>query len=128
MLVATPNHTREHRGGTDFAQWTGLYVSGLLLMVFVAAHLWSVHYASEMASTRFTFTSVGAKLQSRFSSLVDLSLLVLALVHGLLGMHRVIADLGICRPGALRAVGVVLSGAGVVGFWYGWLIYRAFVG
>lgn len=123
-----PSSPRADRGASSFVQWTGLYVSGVLLLVFVGAHLWSVHYASEMAPSRFTFDAVAANLQNPLYAFVDLSLLVLALFHGLLGTHRVVADLGLCGPRALRVVGFVLAVAGVVGLWYGWIIYAAFVG
>jgi hypothetical protein len=54
-------------------------------------------------------------------------LLVTALFHGLIGLHRFVADLGICGQKSLRVVSAVLSVAGLVGFVYGLLIYRAFI-
>jgi succinate dehydrogenase/fumarate reductase cytochrome b subunit len=66
-------------------------------------------------------------MRSPLYSFVILGLLVTALFHGLIGLHRFIADLGICGRKALRAVGAVITAAGVVGLLYGLLIYRVFV-
>jgi hypothetical protein len=59
--------------------------------------------------------------------MLDLGLLVLALVHGLVGTQRVVADLHVFGSRGLRAVNALLTGVGLGGLVYGWLIYRAFV-
>jgi succinate dehydrogenase/fumarate reductase cytochrome b subunit len=102
-------------------------VSGALLLVFVLAHIWAVHYASGVAAEGFTFASVSTRMRSPLYSIAVLGLLVTALFHGLIGLHRFIADLGICGRKALRVVGTVITAAGVVGLLYGLLIYRALI-
>ena len=115
-----------NRGSTSFAQWAGLYVSGLLLVAFVAAHLWAVHYSGELSARGFTFANVSQKMRNPVVVFFDLGLLVLALFHGLVGTHRFIADLSVCGQRGLRVAAAVLTVFGVLGSVYGWLIYRAF--
>ena len=102
-------------------------MSGVLLLVFVGAHIWAVHYASDVTAEGITFASVTTRLENPLYGFSILGLLVAALFHGLIGLHRFIADLGICGRKALRVVGAVITAAGVVGFVYGLLIFRAFV-
>jgi succinate dehydrogenase hydrophobic anchor subunit len=104
-----------------------LYVSGALLLVFVLAHIWAVHYGGDVGAEGFTFASVATRMRSPLYSFAILGLLVTALVHGLIGLHRFIADLGICGRKALRVVGTVITAVGVVGLFYGLLIYRALI-
>lgn len=118
---------RRVAGEGSFWRWLTLLVTGLLLLTFVLAHLWSVHYSTHAASTGFTFEGVAAKLRSPLWRMFDLGLLVLALVHGLVGTQRIIADLGVFGARGMRAVTAVLTGLGLGGLVYGWLIYRAFV-
>jgi succinate dehydrogenase hydrophobic anchor subunit len=127
----TPSPTRERSvavdGETSFWRWLVLVATGLLLLVFVVSHIWSVHYSGYAANGTFTFDAVSAKLRHPLSRWIDLSLLVLALVHGLVGTQRIVADLGVLGQKALRLVNVALTGIGVLGLFYGWAIYRAFV-
>jgi len=114
--------------GEGFAQWTLLYVTGLLLIVFVVVHVGAVHYGADGAAEGFSFADVTERMESPSYRFILLGLLVVASLHGLVGVHRFIADLGLCGRLALRTVGVVLSAAGVAGLVYGWLVYRAFAG
>jgi succinate dehydrogenase hydrophobic anchor subunit len=125
------NHVRERVGASageaSFWRWLALVVTGMLLLALVLAHLWSVHYSGYAGSGAFTFDAVAAKLRNPMSRLIDLGLLVLALVHGLVGTQRIIADLGVLGQGSLRVVNVALTALGMLGLVYGWAIYRAFV-
>lgn len=111
----------------SFAQWAGLHLTGLVLVVFVVSHLWSVHYGADVASEGFTYAGVAAKLRSPLFRFFDLGLLGLALVHGLLGTQRVIVDLVALERRTLAALNVGLIVLGLAGFYYGWSIYLAFV-
>lgn len=114
-------------GETSFWRWLTLVVTGLLLLALVVAHIWSVHYSSYAANGSFTFDAVAAKLRNPVSRWIDFSLLLFALIHGLVGTQRIVADMGIFGQKALRVVNIVLIGIGMIGLFYGWAIYRAFV-
>jgi succinate dehydrogenase hydrophobic anchor subunit len=114
-------------GSNGFAPWTGLYVSGILLLLFVGAHIWAVHYAGDVTAEGFTFSSVSARIESPLYSFSILGLLIAGLFHGLTGLHRFIVDLGICGHRARRASGAVITAVGVLGLFYGLLIFRAFL-
>lgn len=110
-----------------FGDWLGLYVTGVFLVFFLGAHIWAVHYAAT-AEAAFTFESVRQKLQSPLFTFLDLGLLCLALYHGLTGLRRFVADLEVLSTGAMKVFTWGLVALGLAGLYYGWLIYRAFVG
>ncbi len=115
-------------GANGFGQWAGLYVSGILLVVFVLVHIGAVHYAGNVAAEGYTFDGVAERMGSPFYRFTLLGLLLVALFHGLTGFHRFVTDLGLCGRRSLQVLSVVLTVAGLVGLTYGWLIYRAFLG
>jgi succinate dehydrogenase hydrophobic anchor subunit len=115
-------------GETSFWRWLTLVSTGLLLLTLVVAHVWSVHYSGYAEHGAFTYDAVAAKLRNPLSRWIDLSLLVFSLVHGLVGTQRIVVDLGMLGQRALGVVNIVLTIIGIVGLFYGWAIYRAFVG
>ena len=125
-------HTQEQpsipTGANGFGQWAGLYVSGILLVVLVLAHIVAVHYAGDFSVEGYRFTEVTRRMASPLYRFALLGLLLVGLFHGLLGFHRFVADLGVCGRRSLRVLSVVLTVTGVVGLTYGWLIYQAFMG
>lgn len=115
------------QGNDGLAAWAGLYVSGVLLVAFVLAHLVAVHYARDVAAQPLTFGSVAFRMRSPVFRVLDLGLLAMALVHGLVGIYRFIDDLGFCGRRALKVMRWVLAAAGAWGLLYGGLIFRAFL-
>lgn len=115
-------------GANGFGQWAGLYVSGTILVVFVLAHIWAVHYAGNVTAEGYTLADIGQRLESPLYRFTLLGLLLVALFHGLTGFHRFVTDLEICGRRSLQVLSAVLTVAGLVGLTYGWLIYRAFLG
>jgi len=111
-----------------FGDWIGLYLTGLFLVVFLLAHVAAVHYATAGLEAGFTFEAVREKLRSPLFAFLDLGLLVLAIYHGLLGFRRFVVDLEVLSVGAIRVFTWVLVIVGLGGLYYGWIIYRAFVG
>ncbi len=105
-------------------QWLSLRLSGLLLITFVAIHLWALHYEEIPSSS---FQEIAAKLRSPGFVFLDLALLVLALYHGLLGFFRVVSDLGFLGPKGEKLLGMTLSLAGVAGLLLGYQILKAFL-
>lgn len=115
-------------GANGFGQWAGLYISGILLVVLVLAHIVAVHYAGDFSAEEYTFTEVAKRMESPLYRFALLGLLSVGILHGLLGFHRFVADLGVCGRCSLRLLSVVLTVMGVAGLTYGWWIYRAFLG
>ena len=59
-------------GANGFGQWAGLYVSGILLVVFVLAHIVAVHYAGDRCYRALVctwFSTTYRKLSGRWSVL-----------------------------------------------------------
>jgi len=111
----SPIHTYQR---IDVWGWLGLYASGALLLFFLIAHLWAVHFGTpEPLSFKTTLQS----LASPFTRIVELGLLVLVVVHGLMGLRRIILDLEIIGEEGVRyftwgltIVGVALSVWGLI--------------
>ena len=79
--------------------WLGLYATGAILLVLLLTHLWLVHYAS---SQPITLRNTLLALRSPFVRTIDLALLLFAVVHGMLGLRKVILDLDLFKKkGAL---------------------------
>ena len=100
--------------------WLGIYVTGFCLFFFLGAHVWLIHYASHES---ITFKSSLAALQSPFVMAVEVGLLVFAVVHGMLGVRRIILDLELLgKKGdrylvwGLTTVGGILIISGVIIF------------
>lgn len=110
-----------------FGDWVALYLTGLFLVVFLLAHLWAVHYAAG-GEVGFTFDAVRQKLRTPLFAFLDLGLLVLATYHGLVGTRRFVVDLEILGTRAMHLFTWALMVAGLAGLYYGWLIFRSFVG
>ncbi len=119
--------TKAATSAVTFGDWLGLYFTGLLLTVFLLAHLWAVHYAVSSQSG-LTFAAVQEKLRSPVFFVLDLGMLCLVLYHSLVGLRRVVVDLEILGERATQIFTWALVVVGLVGLYYGWDIYRAFVG
>jgi succinate dehydrogenase hydrophobic anchor subunit len=119
LYDATPERIPTERIG--LWAWLGIYVTGVCLSFFLGAHLWLIHYASQ---NEITFKSSVAALQSPLVMVVEVGLLVFAVVHGMMGIRRVILDLEFLgRRGdryltwALTAVGIFLIISGTIIFY-----------
>ncbi len=126
--MSTQEHPSIPAGANGFGQWAGLYVSGILLVVLVLAHIVAVHYAGDFSAEGYTFAEVTQRMESPLYRFILLGLLLVGLFHGLIGCHRFVADLDVCGRRSLRLLSVVLTVMGLAGATYGWLIYRAFLG
>jgi succinate dehydrogenase cytochrome b556 subunit len=70
--------------------WYFIRVSGMLMLVLVLGHLFIMHYLNAPASTNSTFVA------ERWGNLLwrsfDWMLLILALIHGVVGLQNVVSD------------------------------------
>lgn len=101
--------------------WVGLYVTGAVLLFFVLAHLFLVHFR---ASSAITAQATASLLQSPLITMIDFSVLVLAVTHGLLGARRVILDMEIFHARGRAWLTGILSLAGAVLILIGFLLLR----
>jgi len=89
--------------------WLAQRITAVLLVVFLGLHLWVSNFV--MQSTTLP------------RAMIDLSLLALALFHGLNGVRTVVLDFGFGQQGrgflslSLTVVGIVGFLFGVYGFW-----------
>jgi succinate dehydrogenase hydrophobic anchor subunit len=81
--------------------WLTQRVTAVLLVIFLTLHLWVSNFASNWATL------------SR--ALIDLSLLALALVHGLNGVRTLVLDFGISQQ-ARQFLTLTLIMLGIIGF------------
>lgn len=89
--------------------WVLQRITAVLLVVLLGLHLWASNFTADWAAP--------------FRALVDLSLLALALFHGLNGVRTVVLDFGPALQGrrflsaSLAMLGVSAFLFGVYGFW-----------
>ena len=84
--------------------WLMQRITAVLLVAFLAAHLWVSNFAASWAVS--------------LRAIVDLSLLFLALFHGLNGVRTVVLDFGIGHAGR-RVLSVSLVMLGFIAFLFG---------
>ena len=89
--------------------WLLQRITAVLLVVFLGLHLWASNFATEWAAL--------------LRAVIDLSLLALALFHGLNGVRTVVLDFGIGLAGrrflsvSLAMLGITAFLFGLYGFW-----------
>ena len=74
--------------------WFLLYVTGALLLFFLASHVWLSVYGSLQ-----TVTLKGSQLLlgSTFVRVMEIGLLFLAVIHGMIGLKRIILELDLTK-------------------------------
>ncbi|NQU02615.1 MAG: hypothetical protein HQ589_00465 [Syntrophaceae bacterium] len=107
-----------------FLGWFGLYATGALLLVFLLAHIWLIHWIAPQPITLKHITEI---LGSPLVVIVDLGLLLFAVVHGMIGLGRLILDLELVQKGGARLLNIVLFFLGVVIFVAGIYVFNFFV-
>ena len=89
--------------------WLLQRITAVLLVVLLGLHLWASNFTTNWASI--------------FRGVVDLSLLALALLHGLNGVRTVVLDFGVGSAGrrflsaSLALIGFVALLFGAYGLW-----------
>ncbi len=121
---ATVDEKRLTLPAVGLGAWLGLYLTGAVLVVFLLAHLWALHYVQ---IGPMTARAVADRLRTPFFQVLDLGLLALALTHGLLGLRRVLLDCEGLGPRVQRAIPWLLLAVGGATFWWGTQIFRAFL-
>lgn len=97
--------------------WFGMYLTGAVLFFLMLSHLGAVHYFP--VAPTMALADISRSLQSHLSlRIIDVGLLVFCIVHGLLGLRRVILDLEIMGSAGDRCLawGFTAIGAGLFMF------------
>ncbi len=98
--------------GENIGMWTWLLqrITGLLLVFYLFAHLWVLHYAN--LPNKVAFDEILARLQSPLFLVFDLMLLALVIFHALNGVRVIVIDFGISS----RAQKMLFWGLMLLGF------------
>jgi len=113
----------------SIAGWLAQRWTGVLLVVFLLAHLVVAHFVVVSPTTgEISAGEVASRLQSGWFQVLDMGLLGLALYHGFNGVLRVIVSAGhvgnrlyFVLLGLFWIIGIALT-------YYGVLVFRAFLG
>jgi len=97
--------------------WFFHRVSGFALVLLIILHFAYVHFTTDAGDGLVTFNDVMNRLSHPFFKVIDLSFLILALAHGLMGVMLTIQDYIRSRGWRLVAVGTVWVLAIVFGIW-----------
>jgi succinate dehydrogenase hydrophobic anchor subunit len=106
-----------------FIGWFGLYVTGALLLIFVLTHIWLIHYT---APQPITLKHITEALSSPLVIMVDLGLLLLAVIHGMIGLGKLILDLELIQKSGARVLNVILFLLGMAIFIAGIYVFKFF--
>ena len=98
-------------GGLELWTWLYLRISGLLLVFLALGHLLVMHLFDGGAE-RIDFGFVATRWQSIFWRTWDWALLMLALVHGIIGLRNITLDY-VRRPGLRFSINIAMY---VLGF------------
>jgi len=104
--------------------WLGLYLSGIVLLVLLFAHLILVHYISPQP---ITFKNTLLALQSPLVRIIDVGLLLFAVFHGMLGLRKIILDLEWMKKKGARYLAWFLMAGGAALLYWGFLIFRRLI-
>jgi len=74
----------------EYLLWLFLRVSGVAMLGLVVGHLYIMHVVNTTDTIDFAF--VARRFTTPFWRLYDMLILGFALLHGLVGMHRVLDD------------------------------------
>jgi succinate dehydrogenase cytochrome b556 subunit len=91
-------------------------LTAVLLFFFLGIHWWATHFVEP--GTTITFESVLRRMQQPLFQFVDLSLLAVAIYHGLNGVRMVVLDFGIGLRRAKLLTWILLI-IGLLGFLFG---------
>ncbi|MBI4362642.1 MAG: hypothetical protein HY558_05655 [Euryarchaeota archaeon] len=95
--------------------WLMQRVSGVLLVVFVAIHWWTVHYA--VLPQVLTVENISIRLKTLLFIIVDMGLIGTTIYHGLNGLRNIIVDMRIW-PEATASITRTLHAIGIATFAY----------
>lgn len=125
MAVSRPQSLREARAAyssnTELAWWIFMRVSGILMLVIVAAHVYMTNIMINVGDVDFNF--VATRLSTPWLKIFNTALLVLAMLHGANGIRYSIEDYN-RNPGrrlifklVLYTLTVIIMIIGLISLW-----------
>jgi len=82
-------------GSAGVWAWLMQRITGAVLLLFLGAHFWVLHFAA--AGEHIRLAASMQRLNSPFFMVVDSALLATAIYHGLNGVRMIFFDLGLAR-------------------------------
>jgi succinate dehydrogenase cytochrome b556 subunit len=100
--------------------WYVQRITGALLVILLVAHFWVEHFMSrELMRGNLTYEAIIGRISNPVWQAIDISFLIVALIHGLNGLRNIILDFSRIGPRATQALTAVLVVVGVVWSWWG---------
>lgn len=96
--------------------WFLQRLSGGLLVLFLGAHLWLLHYV--YLGERISFQRVMERLSSPLFFAIDLGVLAIALYHGLYGLRGIALEYRWGSPTLITLLALLVGLAGLAGGGY----------
>ncbi len=118
MRGQTPAGSRQRpTGGVELYAWLFMRISGIVLLVLALGHLFIMHVFNSVHNIDYNF--VAARYTKLFWRGYDLTMLWLAMIHGLNGLRVVMDDTlkGLVRDVAVRALYVIGIAFLALGTW-----------
>lgn len=100
--------------------WYTQRITGALLVPLLVAHFWVEHFESAtLLRGDLTYAAILSRIANPVWQGIDITFLLVALLHGLNGVRNIVLDYSRVGPRVARAMTVGLVGVGVVWAWWG---------
>jgi succinate dehydrogenase hydrophobic anchor subunit len=100
--------------------WYVQRITGALLVILLAAHFWVEHFMNKtMLRGDLSYENILSRISNPVWQAIDISFLIVALIHGLNGLRNIILDFSKVGPRATQLITVVLVAVGGVWAWWG---------
>jgi succinate dehydrogenase / fumarate reductase membrane anchor subunit len=100
--------------------WYVQRITGALLVILLAMHFWVEHFMNKtMLRGDLTYENILSRISNPVWQVIDISFLIVALIHGLNGLRNIILDFSKVGPRMTQLINVVLIAVGGVWAWWG---------
>lgn len=100
--------------------WYTQRVTGALLVILLVAHFWVEHFMSKtMLRGDISYEAILSRISNPVWQAIDISFLLVALLHGLNGLRNIVLDYSRIGPRATQVFTLGLVVVGVVWSWWG---------
>jgi succinate dehydrogenase / fumarate reductase membrane anchor subunit len=100
--------------------WYLQRITGMLLLVLLAAHFWVEHFMSaELRRGDLSYEAILSRIANPTWQFIDIAFLLVALYHGLNGLRNIILDYSRIGRRAAQALSGVIVLAGAAWAWWG---------
>lgn len=107
-------------GSRNVIVWYTQRITGALLVPLLVAHFWVEHFMSKtMLRGDLSYETILSRISNPLWQGIDIGFLLVALVHGLIGLRSIVLDYSRIGPRTTQAITVVLVTVGVLWGWWG---------